>query len=658
MRGFVSSFDKDLIERIRMAVDIVDVAQGYFPVTKRGANFLALCPFHREKTPSFNLNPSRQIFHCFGCQKSGDAFTLVMELDRLSFPEAVKVLARRAGIVVQEKTDPRFAVAEERRLKLFTIVKHAEEFFRATLHDAPGAAARDYLSRRGFDPEVIESFGVGFAPNEWRALYDELRRRGHSEQDLMRAGVVKTNEKTNRPFDLLRRRVVIPIRDVRGRTVAFGGRLLDDAPEDSGPKYLNTPETELFSKRQVLFGFDRAREEASRRGEFVLVEGYLDVIAAHQYGARNVVASLGTALTPDHAHLLQRYARRVVLLFDPDEGGQRGADRGAAVLLREGFDVRVATLPDGLDPDEFLARSGLEAFERTLVDRAEDLVGYLVRRAKERAEGGSESAAARSAREILHVLGQMRDPLQSDLLVSRVAHEFGLEEAMVRRIAAEILRAQPAEDPARRDDGPRASARPRFVGVELDEVFVLHGAVTCATLEAAGIARRVVSELTESDFRDPARRRVFHTLSRLVLEGSVPAPSVLSEVLKEDPEALAVLQVVVGAEIAPGDSPERAFARLVGRRKDHEYRKARDEVRRTGILNSDDDVEVERRLLELSTYQAERYQRMKAPRPASAGGDADPRAKPENPAPRGGSKRPESKNPESKGNEPPAAATA
>lgn len=649
----MASFDKDLIERIRMAIDIVDVAQGYFPVTKRGANFLALCPFHREKTPSFNLNPSRQIFHCFGCQKSGDAFTLVMELDRLSFPEAVKVLARRAGIAVQEQSDPRFAAAEERRLKLFTIVKHAEEFFRATLHDAPGAAARDYLQRRGFAAEMIESFGIGFAPNEWRALHDELRRRGHAEHDLLRAGVVKQNERSNRPFDLLRRRVVIPIRDVRGRTVAFGGRLLDDAPEDSGPKYLNTPETELFSKRQVLFGFDRAREEAARRGEFVLVEGYLDVIAAHQYGARNVVASLGTAFTPDHAQLLQRYARRVVLLFDPDEGGQRGADRGAAVLLREGFDVRVAALPDGLDPDEYLARHGLEAFERTLVDRAEDLVGFLVRRAKERADGGSESAAARSAREILNVLGQMRDPLQSDLLVSRVAQEFGLEEATVRRIAAEILRAQPADDRADRDGTARAAAKPRFAGVELDEVFVLHGAVTCATLGAAGIARRAVVELTESDFRDPARKRVYQALVRLVREGVVPAPSLLSEVLKEDREASAVLQVVLGAEIAPGDSPERAFDRLVGRRRDHEYRKARDEVRRTGILKSDDEAEVERRLLELSTYQAERYQRMKAPRPAEAGGGADSATRSGRPDGRGGTDRQESK-----GDEPPSAATA
>lgn len=657
-----------------MAVDIVDVAQGYFPVTKRGANFLALCPFHREKTPSFNLNPARQIFHCFGCQKSGDAFTLVMELDRLSFPEAIKVLARRVGIVVAESTNPHFAAAEERRLQLFSIVKHAEEFFRATLHDAPGAAARDYLSRRGFTAEAIETFGIGFAPNEWRALYDELRRRGHAEQDLLRAGVVKHNEKTNRPFDLLRRRVVIPIRDVRGRTVAFGGRLLDDAPEDSGPKYLNTPETELFSKRQVLFGFDRAREEAGRRGEFVLVEGYLDVIAAHTYGARNVVASLGTALTTDHAHLLQRYAHRVVLLFDPDEGGQRGADRGAAVLLREGFDVHVANLPEGLDPDEYLARFGLDEFEKYLVDRAEDLVTYLVRRAKLRAEGGSESGAARAAREILNFLGQMRDPIQSDLLLSRVAREFGMEEVVVRRIAAEILRSQPVEESSRYDEGAPLAARPRFVGVDLDEVFVLHGAVTCATLGAAGIAQRVVCELTESDFRVPGLARVYRALARLVVDGVVPSPSLMAEVLKEDQEAVAVLQMVVGTEIPMGDGPERALTSLIGRRQDLEYRRARNEDRRLGALKGQDDAEIDRTLLERSRYLTQRYERLKAPRSVRTEAEAESTAPRGPDTPGSGrdstrfprdrfskdrfSKDQDSKDPASKDDGPPEAATA
>ncbi len=617
----------DLVERVRSALDIVDVAQTYFPVTRRGASFIALCPFHREKTPSFHLHTARQTFKCFGCQKGGDIFTLVMEIDKLSFREALKVLAQRAGIPVSDYENPRFAKAEEKRLKLFTILKHAEEFYRDQLRGSAGTMARDYLARRGFSKDAIESFGIGFAPAEWRALLTHLLARGHAEEDTIRAGVIKHNEEKGRSYDLLRRRIVIPIRDSRGRCVAFGGRVLDDAPEDSGPKYLNTGETELFSKRQVLFGFDRARDEASQRGAFVVVEGYLDVIASHQHGARNVVATLGTSLTGEHAQILRRYASRVVLLFDPDEGGQRGTDRGAAILLREGFDVRVGSLPDGLDPDEYLEKHGLVAFQAFLAEKTEELVEYLVRRARERAlsnEGG-DAASARAAREVLQFLGQIADPLQRDLLAARVAREFGLDETVVRRTAAEMVRAESRNEnrsaTGHFDDessSQRLGPAAPLAGWEQDEVFALHGALTCAKL-----ACRAAQELTESDFRDPGRQRVLNALIRLVDEGTTPAPSLLAEVLKEDIQAALALSKVVAADVpdVPGDdSLGRAMDALIRRRKDFEYKKLRDEATKSGALRSSDDSEVERQLEELSRFQAERYQRLKDARRGRAEG--------------------------------------
>lgn len=601
-----SPADKELVERIKSAVDIVDVAQGYFPVQRKGERFVALCPFHREKTPSFSLNAKLQIFHCFGCQKSGDVFTLVMELDRLTFREALKVLARRAGIpLLREAGSANFA-AEERRLRLHTVLKHAEDFFREQLRGSVGMLAREYLERRGFGEAAVEEFAIGYAPAEYRALLDHLKNRGHLEEDILRAGVCKRKEETGRTFDLLRRRIVIPIRDARGRCVAFGGRLLDDATADSGPKYLNTPETEVFSKRQVLFGFDRAREEAARRGTFVIVEGYLDVIAAHHHGARHVVATLGTALTPDHAALMQRYANRAILLFDPDEGGQRGADRGAAILLRAGFDVLVAHLPDGLDPDEYLEQKGLAAFEEFLATGSEDLVSYLVRRALERCQGGSDGARAKAAREVLAFVGQIADSLQRDLMLKRMAQSFGIDEGNLRRIAAELARQAPREPESRGSAGPpRPIVRKATAAWELDEVFTLHGALTCATL-----AGRVAMELSEADFRDSIRRRVYSALRQTIAAGTPPVPSLMIESLKEDPEACAVVEYVVGVEIPAGDSAERAFDRLVSRRSDSEYRRLRDDVRKSGDAAPDEDA-LERKLRELSRLQAERYQRLK-----------------------------------------------
>jgi DNA primase len=600
--------DKAVVERVRTAIDIVDVAQSYFPLTRRGDRYVALCPFHKEKTPSFSLHSGKQVYHCFGCKKSGDVFTLVMELDRLTFPEALKVLARRAGVALPER-GPRGVAAEaeeERRLELFAVLKHAEEFYRAALESPQGAIAREYLAQRGFSIDALEQFGVGFAPAEWRALFDHLLRRGHREDAIVRAGVVRRKEDGKRPFDLLRRRVVVPIRDVRGRVVAFGGRVLPG--DDGGPKYLNTPETELFSKRALLFGLDRAREEAAHRGEFVVVEGYLDVIGAHQHGVSHVVATLGTALTPDHARLMKRSAERVTLLFDPDEGGRRGTDLGLAVLLEAGFDVGVATLPDGLDPDEYLARHGGDAaaeFDRFLIASREELVEYLMRRAGERTGEGGKEAMEEAARGVLRAIGFVRNPLQRDHIVMQLANRFLISEPLLRAEAGRLIRQESAGATPAADEIslPSVGALPKD---EQDEVFVLHGVTTCATL-----ARRAVEELTERDFRDSSRKRLFEAARRLCASGATPSPSLLAASLEEDVTAQSMLSQVVGCEMPAGESPEKAIDRLVARRSSLEYRRLREAANRTGVLKSSDDSVVDPNLAELSRRQAERYRRLK-----------------------------------------------
>ena len=596
--------DRDLIERIKSSVDIVEIAQGYFALKQRGANFVALCPFHREKTPSFSINQRGQFFHCFGCGKSGDVFTLVMEMDRMSFPEAKQVLARRGGVPLDERRDPR----DDERLKLYKLCQAAADYYVGCLADRGGARAREYLANRGIDAEVIERFGIGYAPDAWRSLISTLTGRGFDSADLVRCGLARESG-DKPPYDLLRDRVIIPIRDTRGRVIAFGGRLLGPGE----PKYINSPESDLFSKRRVLYGLERARDDAARRGHFVIVEGYMDVIAAHAHGVVHVVGSLGTSLTRDHAREMSRYAKRAILLFDADEAGRRAADRGAPILLQEGFDVSIAHLPAGQDPDDFLREHSAAEFTTYLGDHAEDLVTYLARRARERHPGDDVGAAAQAAREVLDQVGEVRDPIQADLLLTRVAQEFGLEERLVRREAGR------ARGPTPDRGGPPADvaatrSRRMLKGFEKDEVFVLHGALTDQNL-----AKRVAADLSPDDFRDSARRRVFQAIQELISNDHSAGISQALHSLCEDPAAVAAMEELLGKEIPAGDSAAQALERIMGRRSEQEYRRMRDEASRVFKSDSDED-ELNRRLARFARFHADRIAGTKdMPRPDETG---------------------------------------
>lgn len=599
----MATSDRDLVERIKGALDIVQVIEAYLPLTKRGERFVALCPFHTEKTPSFSVVPARQIFHCFGCQKSGDAFTFVMEMDKLTFPEAVRALAERAGIPLP--AGERRSAADGRRSRLIEALKAAADGFAKNLKLPVGRRALEYVQRRGFNRETIEGFGIGFAPDEWRALWNQLRRAGFSDDELLGAGLVKAKE-GGQPYDLLRNRVVIPIRDARGRIVGFGGRVLDD----SEPKYLNSPETELFSKRTVLFGFDRARTEAAKAG-FIVVEGYMDVIAAHQYGVRNVVATLGTALTKEHAQLMRPYSTRATLLFDSDAGGRRAADRGAPLLLQEGLDVAVAFLPDGVDPDEYLAAHGVDAFHAIVQERAEELLAFLIRRARERHENGAVAGTAEAVREVVQLVDPTDDDLRHALYVKRIAESFGIEERLVRRESHRAVE-RPAGAPAgtarsATPAAPRPAGPPQARGAALDEMFVLLGALTDQTL-----AKRAVEALSLTDFRDVGRRAVFRAVSALAGADGALSPAQVREEVKADIAAEQALDSVLGCEIPEGDSAELAIARILTRRVDDEVRRRISEARRSGVLRgAHDEASLDRELNDAWRHFSERRRRSK-----------------------------------------------
>ncbi len=425
----------DAVERVRDANDIVSVVGGYVRLRKAGRNYKGLCPFHKEKTPSFIVTPERQTFHCFGCGKGGDVFRFVMEMDGVQFPEALRSLAARGGVALESTWKRKDAGERERRLK---VLDFACRLFEKQLRSKRGAAAAEYVERRGFRDETVALFRIGYAPDSWRFLRDAAARKGIADADLIDTGLIIPKEGGS-PYDRFRDRLIFPIGDPSGRIIGFGGRVMGDGE----PKYLNSPETPLFRKGEALYGIDRSRGEIHRAGYVLLVEGYTDVIALYQDGIRNVVAPLGTALTPGQGRMLSHYTDRVVLLFDGDEAGVKAAVRSLATLAAEGLAADVALLPPGSDPDQYLREEGRSAMEE-LIASASSFVSFLLHHPF---PGGREEAV----RTVIGVLAAVDDEIRLGLLVRETNRMTGLrEEVLLRRIRAERAGAKEEDRPALR----------------------------------------------------------------------------------------------------------------------------------------------------------------------------------------------------------------
>lgn len=369
----------EIVETVRLRSDIVEVVSRYVQLKKAGKNYTGLCPFHHEKTASFTVVQDKQFFYCFGCRVGGNVFKFLMLKENLTFHEAVDVLAQQAGIVIPLNENPALREKDLKREGLKQVNNLAKDFFRHVLqhHDA-AAAARQYLAGRGLSPEVLERFQVGFALPGWNSLLDFLGRKGYRPQELVEAGLVIKTE-TGRYYDRFRNRIIFPIWDTLGQVIGFGGRVLDD----SLPKYLNTPETSFFSKGRTLYGLHLARPAIREKGQVIVVEGYMDVIAAHLHGITNVVASLGTALTVEHGRLLMNYSRDIIIAFDADTAGVAATVRGLDLLQELGCQVRVISIPDGKDPDDFLRKYGPGPWEE-LIKQAYSLIEYKLQQAAEK----------------------------------------------------------------------------------------------------------------------------------------------------------------------------------------------------------------------------------------------------------------------------------
>ena len=416
------------VEDVRAAADIVKVIGDYVQLRKAGANMMGLCPFHQEKTPSFAVHPGKQIFHCFGCGVGGDVFKFIMLVDNLSFPEALERLAEKAGITLVQTGQTGKDSKSHERAVLYKIHEAAAKFYAGQLTGTgEGRAARAYLLDRGLQDEVVGRFLLGYAPREGRALARHLSSLGFDDEMAEKTGLVLRDAGGNRHFDRFRGRIIFPIANESGKVIAFGGRALGDEQ----PKYLNSPETPIYTKSRVLYHLDSAGKAIRKQDYAILVEGYMDCIAVDSGGVENVIASCGTSFTDAQIALLARYSRRVVVNYDPDSAGIAATERSLNVLLEAGFEVKVLALPGGLDPDSFIRKQGAAEYRRLLAE-APGYVDYITDRAIAEHGLGSPQGKLAVANAVLPYLARMPNPILRGEMTDRLAARALLDDRLLR----------------------------------------------------------------------------------------------------------------------------------------------------------------------------------------------------------------------------------
>jgi DNA primase len=527
---------EDVINQIRERADITQVVSEYVSLSKAGQNYKGLCPFHAEKTPSFTVSPSRQMFHCFGCGAGGNVFTFLMKVEGREFPEAVREMGRRMGIAVPETGGRADGASKTDRDRLEQMNAAAAGWFRRTLSDpTTGSAGTAYLSQRGITPDTSDAFGLGLALPAWDGLLKALMREGFKPDELARGGLAAAKEQEGKRardasgyYDRFRSRLMFPIYDLRRSVIGFGGRVLDDGL----PKYLNSPETPLFNKGRALYALERAREAAGKSGTVVIVEGYFDAIALHQAGVTNVVATLGTALTPDHVRTLRRFATKIVLLFDPDEAGIRASVRSVDLFADSGLGVRVVSLPSGDDPDTFIRSHGAEAFH-ALVAEAPSLLDFAVDRCLQQASSGLLEDRLRSVDEILRILHNVRHRLEKEECVRRVAERLGVSERRLVERYGDVRppERRPAQD---RSSPPLSSSAVQTFKGSAEERELVH-VLLQGLLEPGQVAA-----LDVEAFSVPACRRIVEIGRKHVGEDGRVQVGRLIEEASQDPVCASV----------------------------------------------------------------------------------------------------------------------
>lgn len=453
-------FSQDTIERVAASVDIVDVISSYFPLKRAGAVFKARCPFHNEKTPSFSVNPSRQIFKCFGCGVGGGVFRFLMEYEHLDFPTAVRRLAERSGLRIEEtESSSDEAANRQARQRLLAINAAASSLFQRELFKSQeAAAAREYLKGRGIGAEIARRWGIGFAPERWDFCLNHLIAKGFTPREINEAGLTSSkDEGSDSLYDRFRNRVMFPICNDTGEVIAFSGRTLD--PNPRAAKYVNSPETAVFTKGAVLFGIHMSKRDLINAKCAIICEGQIDLISAFEAGIRNVTAPQGTAFTTRQASLLKRYVDEVILCFDADDAGQKAAERSLPELLAQGLGVRLAVMPRGDDPDSMIRRDGPDAFLK-IVRTAPDFFDQQYNTLRQSPDFQSARGRAAIARKVSTWLGWVTDPFQRDAYLKKATTQLDLEEQHLRDEMALIARKRSFRRDSASADQPTSLSEP------------------------------------------------------------------------------------------------------------------------------------------------------------------------------------------------------
>jgi DNA primase len=557
------------LDEIRRRADLVEIISPHVALRKAGRRLGGLCPFHQERTPSFTVDPEKGVWHCFGCKAGGDVFTFVELMEKVTFTEAAELLARRYGIAPQT---PDGGARQRQKERLLALHEQAAEFFREWLELQSARPARAYLKKRGLSDKIIRDFGIGYAPEGWETLLAAMTKRGYTAQELATAGLVVARE--DRHYDRFRERIIFPIWDSSGRVIAFGGRSMRD---DNPPKYLNSPETALFQKGRVLYAFDRARKAVDGAGRAIIVEGYLDAIACHEAGFTETVATMGTALTPEHVDMLRRRAPQLVLSFDSDSAGMAAALRGRELFQNAGVTVRVVTLPGKTDPDELIRSQGREAYGK-LLEEAVPIVEWELGRLLAQSVGLEEHKRLEGFRDAVTALGRVPPGVEREYYTRWLAQSWAPDNAgqaatMETAVREELARLAARRQPESRRTQETASegvSRPTPTKPVVDHV---EANLLAALLQHGRLAAQYAGQLEPEDFADPQDRLVFTAIRDLVeREERVTTQAVMGVV---EPSAQGHLAAMIMREIPPErvqELMERGVSRLTERRLTQRHR--------------------------------------------------------------------------------------
>ena len=522
-------FPPQFLDELAARNPIEEVVGQYVNLKRSGSNLFGLCPFHGEKTPSFSVAPDKGIFYCFGCHKGGSVINFEMEIEGLSYPDAVRALAQRAGMEVPE--DEEYKSRYQKQERLWALSKEAARFFVKELYGPNGREGLAYAQKRGMPKGTLTRFGIGFAPDSGWDLCNAMKAKGYTEEELIDAGLVSVSKKNGKIYDRFRNRLMFPIIDIRGNVIGFGGRVMDD----STPKYLNSPETMIFNKRKNLFALNIAKK--TKLDYMILVEGYMDAIALHQYGFDCAVASLGTSLTDEHAQLLSRYTQQVMLIYDGDEAGQNATKRAIPMLERVGIQVKVLQMRGAKDPDEFLKKFGADKF-RLLLEESSNRVEYQLRAIQRKYDLTSDDERVKFLTEAAELLGSLPNAVQREIYGTRVAEaakispdamKIEIEKAQKRRVGKEKKKQE------RIDLAPAAACQPKSKTFHYDNVrsAMAEEVVIALCMQDAGLMEKA-KELSPEAFSSPLLSRVFGQMVEQYNLGKEPSLAALTDFTGEE----------------------------------------------------------------------------------------------------------------------------